>query len=471
MTAPKCPCPSFELHGESTADSPVAVCTCRHTADEHDEHGECQGRLPVGVVTRHGKEVIDLREWWLRHGDLETAFRELRDQGMTYEEIAEACNVPSVSIVYTVLDREELAQEHRASEVIDRVRNLPAPADVPAHDAYQYVAADDAYFSVGYDRATGGVLVWRVGGAQPPEIAALYTALATPDVPVTVRDALVSWKQAKTIMDALTRDASALRAEGIMLITIGVAHEGVPEGRRPGRVEIGVSNLTPAIAEKLLQRYADPTIGRDKVVVVEKEQYANRQPPIPDMAEAVTNLKADTIIRDMAAELLSEYRSGQSPAIPGWDGRQAGLLLNEYHRRGGQVEAGIGGPTLAIRELAAEWGTELPPDSDSVDTLAERYIAERDLSGEKLTEADMQAERDRAERDWPDLLAARYIAERSAERDLRGEKLTEADMQAARDRAERDFEALKAERDRARRAKQTGAFEGTKPGQSDKPTK
>lgn len=163
------------------------------------------------------------------------------------------------------------------------------------------------------------------------------------------RGALVSWKQAKSIMDALIRDAEALRAEGIMLSTIGVAHEGVLEGGRPGRVEIGVHSLTPAIAETLLQRYADPTIGRDKVVVVEKEQYASMQPPIPDMAEAVKNLKADPIMRDMAAEFLSQYRSGQYPAIPGWDGRQAGLLLNEYYRRGGQVETGIGGPTRVRR--------------------------------------------------------------------------------------------------------------------------
>jgi hypothetical protein len=88
---------------------------------------------------------------------------------------------------------------------------------------------------------------------------------------VTVLDALLSWKQAKSVMAAVARDVEALRAEGIRVTSAGVENEGILEGGRPGRVEIGVQGLTPAIEETMLQRYADPTIGRDKVVMVERE--------------------------------------------------------------------------------------------------------------------------------------------------------------------------------------------------------
>jgi hypothetical protein len=71
-------------------------------------------------------------------------------------------------------------------------------------------------------------------------------------------------------MDAVARDMHDLWAEGIMWNSAGVESEGILDGVRPGRVEIGVRDLTPEQAETLLQRYADPTIGRDKVVVVER---------------------------------------------------------------------------------------------------------------------------------------------------------------------------------------------------------
>jgi hypothetical protein len=154
-------------------------------------------------------------------------------------------------------DQAKLLKEERAHPVIDRAREVGE-------------ATDDAYFIFGYNQATGGVFVWRVGGGKSPQADARYKALATSEVPVTVLDALVSWKQAKSVMDAVVRDAQALRAEGIMLNSAGVESEGILDGVRPGRVEIGVRDLTPAQAETLLQRYADSTIGRDKVVVVER---------------------------------------------------------------------------------------------------------------------------------------------------------------------------------------------------------
>lgn len=150
-----------------------------------------------------------------------------------------------------------MLKQERAMPVLERAREVGE-------------ATDAAYFSVGYDQATGGVFVWRVGGGKSRQADARYTALATSEVPVTVLDALVSWKEAKSVMDAVARDMQALRAEGIMFNYAGVESEGVLEGVRPGRVEIGVRDLTPEQAETLLQRYADPTIGRDKVVVVER---------------------------------------------------------------------------------------------------------------------------------------------------------------------------------------------------------
>jgi hypothetical protein len=154
-----------------------------------------------------------------------------------------------------------MVKQERAHPVIDRAREVGE-------------ATDDDYFSVGYDQATGGVFVWRVGGGKSPQADARYTALAASEVPVTVLDALLSWKEASSVMDALVRDAEAMRAEGIMWTGAGIEEEGVLAGARPARVWIGVHNLTPAIEETMLQRYADPTIGRDKVVVVEREPLA-----------------------------------------------------------------------------------------------------------------------------------------------------------------------------------------------------
>jgi hypothetical protein len=198
-----------------------------------------------------GAKGIDVREWWLRHSYLEKTFREMRDQGMTYEEIAEACNVPSVSIVYTVLDREELVKQERATPILERLRDQVGPTD-------------DAFLAVGYDPVTGGVVVMRVGGAQPPEIAARYTALATSDVPVSISESLLSMKQNQALQDILKRDWAALKAQGIPVETFGVM-----KGEEPFHIAVRTGFLTPEIKETLLRRYADPYYGRDKVDVIE----------------------------------------------------------------------------------------------------------------------------------------------------------------------------------------------------------
>jgi hypothetical protein len=58
-----------------------------------------------------------------------------------------------------------------------------------------------------------------------------------------------------------------MKAEGIDYTGLDV--EGNSDGNPSGRLMIEVVGLTPAVAETMLSRYADTTIGRDKVVVVE----------------------------------------------------------------------------------------------------------------------------------------------------------------------------------------------------------
>jgi hypothetical protein len=148
----------------------------------------------------------------------------------------------------------------------------PAPSRVyPVFErAHNVGKGDNGFAFVGYDKRTGGVVVWRVGGGRSPQADARYTALATADVPVTVRDALVSEKDWERVLHAINRDMMKLMAEGIEVTGSQIENsrlDGVP----PGRVQINVAHLTPAIEETLLSRCADTTIGRSKVMVVEKE--------------------------------------------------------------------------------------------------------------------------------------------------------------------------------------------------------
>jgi hypothetical protein len=148
----------------------------------------------------------------------------------------------------------------------------PAPSRVyPVFErAHNVGKGDNGFAFAGYDKRTGGVVVWRVGGGKSPQADARYTALATPDVPVTVRAALVSEKDWERIIHAIDRDLMKLKAEGIE-VTGSQIENGRLDGVPPGRVQINVAHLTPAIEETLLSRYADTTLGRSKVMVVEKE--------------------------------------------------------------------------------------------------------------------------------------------------------------------------------------------------------
>lgn len=166
---------------------------------------------------------------------------------------------PTPSPEVTV-DPAAMERQLRAGPVLEMVDNI-------AHG--RGIAADVAYAVHMYDQKTGGVVVWRVGGASDAG-AARYTALATADIPVTVRDALVSEKDLMSVGQKISDDRAWWTAEGIKFASAGMEQEGLVGGTRltPGRIYIGVEGLTPEIEEKMLQRYADTTLGRDKVIVI-----------------------------------------------------------------------------------------------------------------------------------------------------------------------------------------------------------
>lgn len=164
-------------------------------------------------------------------------------------------------------ERAAAERSDRATPVLDKARQLGESADAAA------------YAGEGYDPATARVIVWRVGGNNVD--ADPYKALATADVPVTVKDALVSERDKEALYRAVADDMDSLAAEGIEITTVGLTYI---TAATPQPLQIGVKpgTLTPAIAETLLSRYADKIIGRDKVVVTEIAPAVNLSGPQND---------------------------------------------------------------------------------------------------------------------------------------------------------------------------------------------
>jgi hypothetical protein len=188
---------------------------------------------------------------------------------------AQAAPSPSPSPGATVdfNDQAVIARQNRANPVMEAVRELgQGRYNGNARSGVTPVpgVTDTAYAVHMYDQKTGGVIVFRVGGASDAAMAARYQALGTADVPVTVRDAVVTEKELMTVGQKIADDRAWRTAEGIIFASAGMEQEGLLDGTRliPGKVYIGIENLTPEIEEKVLQRYADTTIGRDKVVVI-----------------------------------------------------------------------------------------------------------------------------------------------------------------------------------------------------------
>jgi hypothetical protein len=158
----------------------------------------------------------------------------------------------------------------RAKVVLDKVS--------PDSKGKQGVAAADPKWSGrGYNPKTGGVIVWRVGADQDQAGDARYRALATADVPVEVRPALVSHDDYQRIRDALADDLAKVGGPAkvdIPVRGINIEHNAeVLDGATPGRVEIYVlpGKLTPELEEFILATYVDPVLDRSKAVVLEKE--------------------------------------------------------------------------------------------------------------------------------------------------------------------------------------------------------
>lgn len=146
----------------------------------------------------------------------------------------------------------ERAKEERAESIMDQLQEIGK-------------ASDDAFRGIAYDPATGGVVVERVG--QPPAaIAALYTKLATADVPVTISGNFkISDKMRRTVRDAIIRDKETLAAQDID-ITAWASNRGGPL-----TISLKPGTLTPEKTEWILRRYGDAFYGRDTIAVNEEE--------------------------------------------------------------------------------------------------------------------------------------------------------------------------------------------------------
>jgi hypothetical protein len=179
--------------------------------------------------------------------------RALRAAAVTAVLLAAGLFIPGQAQGTPVTNKDRQAYEEHLSEVAQR--------------ATAASAGDAAFAGAGIDwtpdKGAFGVVVFRVGGAEPAAITSRYTRLADAKAPMRILPVLVSIEQAKVLQAAIVRDLPSLRAEGIEFQRAGLA-----PAYSDGAFEIGVRDADRH-RETLLARYGDAFFGRHLVRVVE----------------------------------------------------------------------------------------------------------------------------------------------------------------------------------------------------------